>query len=112
MTKEEAQELIAEIDNLHKNVCDFHCDACRPDYQQIRKIINRFANKPPVNGYTVKLSGIGGSLRLMNYRETDKSYLEFWDSDDELISTGTMDTKELTQLRDNINLMLEYLSNE
>jgi len=45
--------------------------------------------------------------------ELKKSILQLIDhDDDDVILSGIMSADELTQLRDNINKMLEYLNNE
>lgn len=109
MTKEEAQELIAEIEKSHK-------DDGFQEQQRIKKIINRFVNKKtstiiynyeddetsirqdkPIYGFIELEAGcMGATLALNNI--TENTY-------DAMVLTSV----ELKQLRHNIDKVLEYL---
>lgn len=111
MTEGEAEQLIAEINEYHKKVCDYHCDACRPDYAQIQKIIKRFAKKPPEKGYTFYHNGSWHTTLCIHKEDPEYICLVigYCERPDE---TYLYKKIELKQLRDNINKMLEYLKHE
>ena len=105
LTETEAQELIAEIKRYFENPM-INCSV-RDD---VEKIINRFANRPPYGVYIpedkepadehIVLLEFKGFTRLI---ATSKFHGE---------TSIDLNPYYLKQLRDNCNSMLEYLNND
>ncbi len=114
MTNEEAQELIAELkkeiqkDVVKAKIIGEECYAISSHYAYVavEKIINRFANKPPEDGYvsTWSCKNERGNLFLKGSLGYD--YILLFKESGYLFSVNK---HELKELRDNINKMLEYL---
>lgn len=113
MTKEEAEQLIAEIEN---RLCDTN-GPLSDGYDEIsfshtKKIIKHFANKPPKEGWMSN----DNSANCFYLREcsppTDVFCFQIEYNALDKIERFYLDKSKLKHLRDNINLMLEYLTND
>lgn len=106
MTSEEAQELIAEIKNKFASV----------DYDEIKsiaapfaiaaeKIINRFANKPPEEGYTL----YNNCSQEINIHYVDRDTVIVLRANGRYQGEFVMSCDLLKQHIGHCNKMLEYL---
>lgn len=110
MNKTEAEELIAEINKTTVAIYKYDGITKQAIYiNEIEKIIKRFANKPPEDGYKIYHNGSWyTTIRIKN-----EEYVELFISYSERTGSSYLyNKKSLTELRDNCTKMLEYLENE
>ncbi len=105
MTKEEAQELIAEIKHIFY-VKGFN--GCTQEYSQVEKIINRFANKPPKEGFTAWSEEANINI-LHSKDDSGRNIVQLNIRDDESNKIYNFRMGQAQRLTQQINLMLEYL---
>lgn len=109
MTNEEVEALIAEISLVLKNP---YTGLAVPTADVVEKIIRRFANKPPKEGWMSN----DNSANCFYLRECDPPneycclHVNF--SRQNRYENFYMNKGKLTELRDNINKMLQYLEGE
>lgn len=114
MTQEEAQQLIAQVQDINTSVDKQYFLSLTKD---IEKIITRFANKPPKEGYTQRINfqnddDLMGFVTIKPYEYEKNKYVDIHLSRDGKTLELTLNSLELKQLRDNINKMLEWLDEQ
>lgn len=103
MTTDECEQLITEIkkERLHHEPSDAYICS----YERVEKIIKRFDNRPPY-----RMQGLYGNITLYQHNLDNEFHLSCIASI--YVTTISFNLNQLKDLRDKINLMLEYLNDE